>query len=159
MPEILTASWRAVLPHTAAPIGISRSAPRRISGYRRLRALEPGEWFRSVAPARYLDLYREILNRLDPAEIYDRLISFGEHPVMLCWETGTACHSGETFCHRHLVAQWLEDRLGVEVLEVGYPDLDRFAFLRQQGVAAPDYRHRDFAAITSDNKDSRNLKW
>src|ERR1700724_3330527 len=43
MPRILTASWRAGLPDLATPIGISRGTPRRVVGYRRLRALEPGD--------------------------------------------------------------------------------------------------------------------
>jgi hypothetical protein len=120
-------------------IGISRGTPRGASGYRRLRALEPGNWFRSVSPARFLDLYLEILEQLDPAEIYDRLIGLGNHPVLLCWETPSDCHSGTAWCHRHLVAQWLEDRLGIEVPEVDHPKLDRFAFLRKHGIPASDY--------------------
>jgi hypothetical protein len=31
-------------------------------------------WFRSVTPERYLALYREILNRLDPQSIHERLL-------------------------------------------------------------------------------------
>jgi hypothetical protein len=95
-----------------------------------------------VSPARYLELYREILDQLDPASIYDRLIAFGADPVMLCWETASDCQSGQTFCHRHLVAEWLEQRLGIQVQEVDHPNLDRFAYLRTHGIAAPDYRKR-----------------
>lgn len=113
--------------------------PRRRSGYRRLRALEPGIWFRAVPPARYIELYRDILDRLDPIEIYDQLLSYGDCPAMLCWESASDCQSGKTWCHRHLAAQWLEDRLGIEVIEVGHPDLDRFAFLRKVGLSPPDY--------------------
>ena len=40
----------------------------------------------SVPPALYIELYSGILNRLDPREIYDRLLSFGDCPAMLCWE-------------------------------------------------------------------------
>jgi len=138
MPQILTASWLAVLPDGATPVGISRSTPRS-SGYRRLRSLEPGPWFRSVTAARYLELYCEILDRLDPDEIYAQLSSFGAIAVMLCWESASDCHSGKAWCHRHLVAQWLEDRLGMEICEVGYPNLDRFAFLKKAGLRAPDY--------------------
>ncbi len=69
MQQILTASWRTKLPKGAVPVGISRGTPRRRGGYRRLRALEPGNWFRSAPPARYTELYRDILDRLDPAEI------------------------------------------------------------------------------------------
>ncbi len=130
----------AAAQHVGTPIGISRGTPRGTVGYRRLRALEPGDWFRSVTPARYLELYSEILDRLEPAEIYDRLIAFSDNPVLLCWETASDCHLGRTFCHRHLVAQWLEDRLDIDVPEVGHITLDRFAFLRAHGIEAPDYR-------------------
>jgi hypothetical protein len=68
MPQIRTASWGAKLRDPADRIGISRGTPRGASGYRRLRALEPGNWFRSASPARFLELYSEILDRLDPAE-------------------------------------------------------------------------------------------
>jgi hypothetical protein len=37
---------------------------------------------------------------------------------MLCWETASDCQSRKTFCHRHLVAQWLEERLGIDAPEV-----------------------------------------
>jgi hypothetical protein len=150
MPEIRTASWRTKLCDPANPIGISRGTPRR-EGYRRFRVLEPGNWFRSVSPARFLDLYFEMLKRLDPAEIYDRLIALGDHPVLLPWETASDCESATAWCHRHLIAQWLEDRLGVEVPEVGHPKLDRFAFLRKHGIPAPHYRH-----VTTSNSVDNN---
>jgi hypothetical protein len=158
MPQIRTASWRAELRGPADPIGISRGTPRRASGYRRLRILEPGSWFRSASPARFLELYSEILDRLDPAEIYDRLRALGDHPVMLCWESASDCDAGRTWCHRHLVAQWLEDRLGVEVPEVDHPKLDRFALLQKHGIPAPDYRDATTRKlrIASDNANSRN---
>jgi hypothetical protein len=149
MPKILTASWSTKLPAAAVPVGISRGTPRRRCGYRRLRALEPGIWFRTVPPARYIELYRDILERLDPAEIYDQLLSYGDCPVMLCWESASDCHSGSAWCHRHLAAQWFEDRLGIEVREVSYPNLDRFAFLRKHGLPAPAYRDNPSPAANS----------
>ena len=33
------------------------------------------------------------------------------------------------WCRRHIVAQWLDDCPGIEVQEVGFPNLDRFAYL------------------------------
>jgi hypothetical protein len=53
-------------------------------------------------------LYREILERLDPAAVRDRLLGFGDRPIMLCWESAADCDSGTRWCHRHIVAQWLE---------------------------------------------------
>jgi hypothetical protein len=155
MPQIMTASWFAKLPADGTPVGISRGVPRGKAGYRRLRELEPGPWFKSVAPERYLALYREILDRLDPNETRDRLIGYGDTPVMLCWEGESDCHAGRAWCHRHLVAQWLEDRLGVEVHEVGYPNLDRFACLRTINIPAPSYkdaRRRPRQRIASGNE-------
>lgn len=142
MPRILTACWSSKLPADAVPVGISRGTPRLTSGFHRLRALEPGPWFRTVSPARYLELYREILDRLNPAAVHDQLLSVGPIAVMLCWESASDCHAGKACCHRHLAAQWLEDRLGIEVREACYPKLDRFAFLRRHGISAPDYRDR-----------------
>src|SRR5262245_5017869 len=140
MPMIMTASWTAALPQRATAVSISRGKPWRRTGFHRLRELEPGPWFKSVAPTRYLQFYREILDRLDPAEIRDRLVAFGDLPVILCWESAAECHRGAQWCHRHVAAQWLEDRLGIEVREVGFPDLDRFAFLRSLGIKPPRFK-------------------
>jgi hypothetical protein len=150
----MTASWAVRLPPKATAVGISRGTPRGRSGYRRLRGLEPGPWFKSVTPERYLALYREILDRLDPQSIRDRLLGFGDKPVLLCWESASDCHHGSRWCHRHLVAQWLEDWLDIEVREVGYPNLDRFAFLRSIGIPAlsfKDVQHQSRKRITRDN--------
>jgi hypothetical protein len=102
-------------------------------------------------PASYLKLYRIILDQLDPAEIFDRLISFGDNPVMLCWETASDCQSGKTFFHRHLAAQWLEERLGIDAPEVGHPKLDRFAFLRARASRHQISSSRPLNTIGSDN--------
>jgi len=53
--------------------------------------------------------YKEVLQKLDPKKVFEEL---GPHAVLLCYET-----PGK-FCHRHLVAKWLSDELGVEVLEL-----------------------------------------
>jgi hypothetical protein len=146
MPQIMTASWFAKLPSKATPVGISRGVPRGKGGYQRLRDLEPGPWFKSVTPERYLALYSEILAGLDPGKVHDRLFAFGDAPVMLCWEKAHDCESGKVWCHRHLAAQWLEDHLGIEVQEVGFSNLDRFAYLRSLGIPAPSYRQHTRAA-------------
>jgi len=51
----------------------------------------------------------QVLDLLDPATVLSEL---GENAVLLCWEK-----SGE-FCHRHLVAKWLRDKLGIECTEL-----------------------------------------
>jgi hypothetical protein len=143
MEKIKTASWFTKLPDDHQKVGISRGVPRGSpAGYKRFRALEPGAWFNSSTSADYLKLYGEILARLDPREVADSLLTLapGKVPVMLCYEAPASIREGTTWCHRHLAAQWLEDKLGIEVEKVGYPSLDRFARLRMERVPPPSYR-------------------
>ena len=80
-----------------------------------------GRVYKALAPSWELvnikdeDIYRDrykqqILDRLDPIKVFEDL---GQDAVLLCWE-----RSGE-FCHRLLVAEWLEENLGIEVKELG----------------------------------------
>lgn len=57
----------------------------------------------------YTKEYRKILDKLDPAMVLEDL---GEGAILLCWEK-----AGE-FCHRRLVAEWLEEHLGITVNEI-----------------------------------------
>ena len=52
--------------------------------------------------------YREVLARLDPEQVFRDL----DGKVLLCWERSNS------FCHRRLVAYWLETRLSVRVPEL-----------------------------------------
>lgn len=54
------------------------------------------------------DYQREVLDKLDPQEVYNDL---GPDAVLLCYE-----HSGN-FCHRMLVARWLEKHLDIKITE------------------------------------------
>lgn len=68
------------------------------------------EYKRTAKEDIYTKAYKEIiLSKLDPDEVYHRL----ENSVLLCWE-----HPGE-FCHRRIVAEWLQNELGVIILEYG----------------------------------------
>jgi hypothetical protein len=80
-----------------------------------------GRVYKSLAPSwelvrikdteEYTRRYREeVLNRLDPKKVYKDL---GD-AILLCWEK-----PGE-FCHRRLVAEWLEETLGIKVPELGF---------------------------------------
>jgi hypothetical protein len=53
--------------------------------------------------------YKEVLSRLDPKQVYEEL---GENAVLLCYERPNS------FCHRHIVADWLEKELGIKVKEI-----------------------------------------
>lgn len=53
--------------------------------------------------------YDNILSKLDPNDIYYKY----KNSVLLCWE-----RIGE-FCHRRIVASWIEKSIGIEVEEYG----------------------------------------
>jgi hypothetical protein len=140
---IKTASWFVKLPADHVQVGVSRRVPRGMpTGYKRCRSLEPGSWFHSVSIREYLERYGAILAALDPRRVVDELIAIGggRVPVMLCYESAVGVREGKLWCHRHLAAQWLEDRLGIKVEEFGHPNLDRFTKLRLNGIKPPNYK-------------------
>jgi len=56
----------------------------------------------------YIESYRtEVLSKLDPQKVYADL----KDKTILCWEK-----SG-SFCHRRIVAHWLQQHTGLEVPE------------------------------------------
>lgn len=55
----------------------------------------------------YIDRYtKEVLDRLNPIDVYNKL----KGKVILCY-----CGK-DSFCHRHLVMDWLSKNLGEEVI-------------------------------------------
>ena len=60
------------------------------------------EWYKE-------QYYKTILDKLDARQVYEEL---GEDAVLLCWEK-----SGK-FCHRHLIADWFQKELGIEITEL-----------------------------------------
>lgn len=64
----------------------------------------------------YEATYRKsVLSKLDAREVYEEL---GENAILLCHEKYADIESGKTFCHRTMVAKWLQEELGVEVVEL-----------------------------------------
>lgn len=104
-------------------ISIARYAPRWApAGFMSMRELAPGGWFRSVSKEKYRDLFmKEILGPLNPRAMFSRLQELvskhGEvEPVLLCWEKPPFTESN--WCHRRMVADWLEQHLSIEVPEL-----------------------------------------
>ena len=103
-------------------VSIARTAPRRVAaGFRMYRALAPGKWLFDPAYKDY-DVYREryfseILGPLDAQKTWDELhaLADGHEPVLLCHEH--LLKPGD-WCHRRMVAEWFEDKLGVAVSEM-----------------------------------------
>lgn len=125
--RILTSSWFTPLPDDHLRIGTSRASPRDIgSGYRTLRALAPGPWFRSCpTPEKYRERYfDEVLRHLDPARTVAKVsaIADGRTPVLVCFEPPDAVATGRGWCHRALISAWLFDALQLEVRELGMED-------------------------------------
>lgn len=56
--------------------------------------------------------YKTVLSKLDAKEVFDDLKSFGNNVILLCYE------NNEEFCHRHLVATWLEKELNINIPEI-----------------------------------------
>jgi hypothetical protein len=106
-------SYYSVTPDTIpGAVCISRYAPRSCT-YLQYPALAPGKWFRSAEVPQYIPLYMEILNQLDPHQVWIDLyeLTDGVEPILLCYE------SPSKFCHRFLAADWLTEATGIPVEE------------------------------------------
>jgi uncharacterized protein (DUF488 family) len=95
-------------------VSIASRAPLWYTG-RQYKKLAPKLWFfkkykQDGDEAFYREQYqKEILDQLDPAEVYKEL---GERAVLLCYEK-----PGD-FCHRHIVSEWFEKHLGIQITEL-----------------------------------------
>lgn len=94
-------------------------------------ALYPPKWFygvslKTVSPTysilheedhdRYTERFKkEVLGRVDPKEFLESVerYSDGKDVALCCFEK-----PGD-FCHRHIVAEWLNEKLGLNVQEFG----------------------------------------
>lgn len=94
-------------------VSIALWAPRGYRG-RRYSPLAPRREMFKMGESAYSIEYQKILDNLDPAKVAKDL---GPDAIMLCWE-----RPGE-FCHRRLVAEWLEKHLGQPV-----PEFDKKLF-------------------------------
>lgn len=56
--------------------------------------------------------YTEVLQKLNASEIYHELWKMADDPILLCYEKPS------DFCHRHLVANWLSEELGLIIREI-----------------------------------------
>jgi len=62
----------------------------------------------TVSEAGYEAEFREQLTSLDPQRVWNDL----HDKVLLCYETA------DKFCHRHIIAAWIEESLGYKVVEI-----------------------------------------
>ena len=85
--------------------------------------------------------YKEVLSKLDPTKIYNKL----DHKILLCYEDGTE------FCHRHVVAEWLQ-----LLLDVNVPEIKLNGSLREE-INRPDYIREYLEEIMRENKNMRGF--
>ncbi|MDO8640243.1 MAG: hypothetical protein Q7R33_01755 [Nitrosarchaeum sp.] len=97
-------------------VSIAGKAPVWFTG-RQYKKLAPKYWFfQKYKEDGDVEFYKiqyqkEVLDKLDPKTVFMEL---GDNAVILCWE------APDKFCHRHLVAKWLSEKLGVIINEIDY---------------------------------------
>lgn len=111
------------------PVGISGKIPDGFTGLKYQKLAPKYEWWKRWHDEKLSDqwfkerYYETVLNQLDPSIVVQELQSFGENIVLLCYETP------EKFCHRHLAAEWLNNKAGTDIHEFEFksqPDLFDF---------------------------------
>jgi len=94
------------------PIGIARFPPKWLK-CEHIYDLAPRADMLNMSPEQYDLEFKDILNRLNPKEIQERIkhISKGKVCALLCFE------KPPDPCHRHDVANWLNKTLGLKITE------------------------------------------
>lgn len=118
--KIYTGYYAKIKKYTEAglvPVSIAGRAPAFYNGIQFKKLAPTFEIFNAwktgeINDFEYTSKFRkEVLGNLDKLYIKEALASFGEEIILLCYEK-----SGD-FCHRHIVADWIEEALGVPVEE------------------------------------------
>jgi len=118
---ITTSNFAQSAEHPDA-VAISGGVPRWYKG-RRYMPLAPPRWLlKAKDPERFDREYRKQLEALDAKQIAEEL---GPNAILLCWE------SFNVRCHRRLVAEWLEEKLGITVPEVDHERCESLPFSQQ----------------------------
>jgi len=120
---ITTSNFASSASHPDA-VAISRGVPRFYKGRRYLALAPPGWLLKAKEPELFDREYRKQLAALDAKQVAEEL---GSNAILLCWE------SFNVRCHRRLVAEWLEQALGLEIPELGHKRSDSIPFSEQPG--------------------------
>lgn len=118
--------------HIKVPLSISQGPPKWYTGPQ-LKLLAP-PWELVNKAARYTkeqytaEFHRLVLDQLDPIEVYQAIIAeYTDDVVLLCFEE---IENPGDFCHRRMVAEWLEKANGVEIPEWQKPEPKFFKTLK-----------------------------
>lgn len=95
-------------------VSVARWQPRFMSVPVVMYDVAPTPWMvKQATREQYVDAYRQILSELDAQEFISRLenMSGGADVALCCYEK-----PGD-FCHRHMLAQYLTERTGIQIME------------------------------------------
>ena len=106
-------------PEEFFPVAVCLSVPKGFKGAH-FKKFAPKPWFFSKFREDHDEKFftqqykKEILAYLDPKKLFEELTALaeGKKIVLLCWE------KSDTFCHRHLIAEWFEKNQGIVVKEL-----------------------------------------
>jgi hypothetical protein len=118
--EIYTSNYASIrkLPAHLTPVSISVGVPKWFKGHVEKR-LAP-TWVMMKKPREVYDsMFAEALSKLDAERIVK---SLPENPVLLCYE------AHNDWCHRRMVAEWLENEMGIVVPEWGFDREQTFPY-------------------------------
>ena len=76
---------------------------------------------KKITEEKFIIEYKDMLSELDANSVLEHinLLTAGIEPILMCKCAKTK------FCHRHLVAEWLENNTGIIINELNYPDYNR----------------------------------
>lgn len=113
--------WRVPKDQRKNMIIISVGIPKGYEDCKKYDPLKPYR-FRHLSGTRFENAFREYLKSLNPRKVWNDLHTMvrGE-PILVCWEPPLKP------CHRRIVAEWLEEVLGVKVGELGYEEYPKFS--------------------------------
>ena len=76
---------------------------------------------KKISEDKFIAEYHNMLKDLNPKHVLEHLnfLTGGIEPILMCKPAKTK------FCHRHLVADWLEKETGLIIKELNFPDLIR----------------------------------
>lgn len=113
------------------PIGIALWKPKFFTGAS-LMTVAPSKYMVKGDCSRdeYVTLYNRMLSGLDPYKVLEQIntLSGGKDCALCCYEK-----PGD-FCHRHLLAEWITKRTGIEIKEFGVVEKKKEIELIQESL-------------------------
>jgi hypothetical protein len=107
-------SYYALSGSEEAGVRVSASAPKFYNGMSFPQLYPPWSIIKAVKngdidKAEYKRLYLQHISHIDPQFVYDEL---PDGAILLCYEKDS------TYCHRRIIAEWLENELGITIDEI-----------------------------------------